>query len=253
MQHHRSAAIAIVVGCLVLCGHHPLFASAAPDYTRLFPKVFARHGPPQKRIALTFDDGPDDRYTPQILRILAREHVRATFFVLGVQARTHPGMLRRIVHDGHTLGNHSYNHANLLTLTPQQVRWEVDATESTLYRLTGTHTVWFRPPYGSVNARVLRQMNQLGYRVVNWSVDSADWRSLPARLVLANVLASVGPGAIVLQHCSGNASEVLDGTVEALPMIIHALRARGYQFVTVPELLEPDARLVHGRGIVKSP
>ena len=251
MQKRRSAAIAIVLGCLVLSGLHPPFASAAPDYTRLFPKVFARHGPLQKRIALTFDDGPDDRYTPQILRILAREHVRATFFVLGVQAQMYPGMVRRIVHDGHALGNHSYNHGNLLTLTPQQVRWEVDTTERTLYRLTGTRTVWFRPPYGNVNACVLRQMNQLGYRVVNWSVDSGDWRSLPARRVLSNVMSTVGPGAIVLQHCSGNSREVLDGTVKALPMIIHALRARGYQFVTVPELLEPDARLVHGHDIVK--
>ncbi len=251
-QKRRSAAIATVLACLALAGLHAPFACAsAPDYSRLFPKVFARHGPPQKQIALTFDDGPDDRYTPQILRVLAQEHVRATFFVLGVHARIYPGMVRRIVHDGHALGNHSYNHANLLTLTPQQVRWEVDKTEDILYRLTGTRTVWFRPPYGNVNAGVLRQMNQLGYRVVNWSVDSADWRSLPARRVLANVLSAAGPGAIVLQHCSGNSHEVLDGTVGALPAIIHALRARGYQLVTVPQLLEPDARLVHGRDIVK--
>ncbi len=251
LRYSGGSLAAVTLLLLLLVPPSILYAASTPDYTRLFPKVFARHGPPQNRVALTFDDGPDALYTPQILRILAREHVRATFFILGRHAQMYPGIVERIVREGHALGNHTFDHANLLKLTPGQVRWEVETTERALYRLTGVHTVWFRPPYGNVDARLLRQMDGLGYHVVNWSVDSADWRSLSTARVAANVLSTVRPGAIVLQHCSGNPHEILSGTVAALPIIIHALRARGYQFVTVPELLEPDARLVHVRDILR--
>ncbi len=231
----------------ILCTLAPAKAAAVPDYTQLFPQVYARQGPPLKRIALTFDDGPDGTYTPQILTILKREHIHATFFVLGTQILRYPNVLRQIHREGHALGNHSFDHANLVKLSTQGRAWEVTTTDREMRRLMGIHTTWVRAPYGSINAAVLQQLGQMGYHVVNWSVDSNDWRSLSAEQVEKNVLTEVRPGAIILQHCAGNPREILTGSVSALPTIIHTLRARGYTFVTVPELLSPDTRTVHAK------
>jgi len=229
--------------------HASAKATYDPDYTQLFPGIFTRQGPPLHRVALTFDDGPDNVYTPQILRILAREHVHATFFVLGEQAERYPQMTRRIVREGHAIGNHTFDHRDLARLSPHQIFWEVDQAERDILRLTGQHTKWFRPPYGSVNARVLTALGQMGYQAVNWTVDSRDWRGLSAQQVEHNIVGAAFPGAIILQHCSGNSQEILTGTVRALPAIIHKLRAKGYTFVTVPELWAPETRAVQARRI----
>lgn len=248
-RRRRRAAFAMLQSIGLIAGilMAPLFARASSpiDYTQLFPDVFVRQGPSQNRIALTFDDGPDVLYTPQILAILAREHVHATFFVLGIQVERYPAMTKRILREGHALGNHSFDHADLARVSSARLNWEVASTDRLLRRYTGLHSAWFRPPYGSVNPPVLRRMQKMGYRVVNWSVDSNDWRSLSAERVEANVLSAVRPGSIILQHCNGNQNEILAGSVAALPRIIQTLRARGYSFVTVPELLLPDARAVH--------
>ncbi len=222
-----------------------------PDYAHLFPHVFARQGPPRRQVSLTFDDGPDSRYTLQILDILKREGVQATFFVLGEQVRRYPNVTLRIVREGHALGNHSFDHRNLRKVDKQALTWEVAATERELFRATGYHARFFRAPYGSVDCKVITQLGRMGYTVVNWSVDSRDWRSIPATQVVKNVLSEVRPGAIILQHCAGNEREILTGTVAALPVIIHRLRADGYQFVTIPTLLGPDARAVHAKPAVK--
>lgn len=227
-------------------------ANPADDYVRLFPHVFVRQGPPLREVALTFDDGPDTVYTPQILAILAREHVHATFFVLGEQAERHPQMVKRIVRAGHVIGNHTFDHPDLARISTQQMQLEIERAARDITQLTGKPTKWFRAPYGSVNRRVLTALGHMGYQAVNWTVDSNDWRSLSARQVEHNILGAVFPGAIILQHCAGNKKEVLTGTVAALPVIIHTLRAQGYSFVTVPQLLQPDTQTVQAgqkRGI----
>lgn len=248
----RTAVLAMMVRSIGLAalaltatGALAALAAAPIDYSQLYPDVFVRQGPALKRIALTFDDGPDALYTPQILTILAREHVHATFFVLGEQVQRYPSLTKRILREGHALGNHSFDHADLSRVSPARLDWEIITTDRLLRRYTGFHSAWFRPPYGSVNPYLLRRMQQMGYRVVNWSVDSNDWRSLSANRVEANVLSAVRPGSIILQHCNGNPREILAGSVAALPAIIETLRARGYTFVTVPELLAPAARAVH--------
>ena len=222
-----------------------------PDYARLFPHVFARQGPPRRQVSLTFDDGPDSHYTLQILDVLKREGVHATFFVLGEHVRRYPDVARRIVREGHALGNHSFDHRNLRTMGAQALNWEVTATDRELLRATGQRTRYFRAPYGSVDSQIITQLGRMGYTVVNWSVDSRDWRSIPSSQVIANVLAEVRPGAIILQHCAGNEREILTGTVAALPVIIHRMRAQGYEFVTVPTLLGSDSRAVHAKPAIK--
>lgn len=220
--------------------------SEPPDYVQLFPHVFARQGPPVNKVALTFDDGPDQIYTPKILDVLKREHAKATFFLLGSQVERHPGMVRRILQEGHAIGNHSFDHRDLARLSASDLTREVNQTDWQIYRSSGLHTHWFRAPYGSVNQDVLNQLGRMGYHVINWTVDSNDWRSLSALQVKKNVLQHIVPGAIILQHCAGGDKEILTGTVQALPIIIRTLRRQGYELVTIPELLGPEARPVHG-------
>ncbi|PWI56949.1 polysaccharide deacetylase family protein [Sulfoacidibacillus thermotolerans] len=225
---------------------HTLASYHYTDYLQFYPDVFSYQGPPNKRIALTFDDGPDNLYTPKILAILKEKKVRATFFVLGLHVRKYPIITRQIARAGHVLGNHSYDHPNLTRINQEQLLWEVKATEREILRLTGKRTRYLRPPYGDLDPTVLKSLGNMGYHVVNWSVDSNDWRSLTKAQVLANVLPHVQPGAIILQHsAAGGPQENLTGTVEALPVIIDTLRAKGYQFVTIPELLATDTRSVH--------
>lgn len=219
-----------------------------PDYAKLFPHAFFRHGPLTRQVALTFDDGPDLVYTPKILQILRTEHIHATFFVLGTNAAHYPMMIHQIMADGNALGNHSFDHKNLIKSSSTQLLWEVLATDRILVRITGHSPKWFRPPYGNVNIGILKQLGQLGYHTVNWSVDSNDWRGLSAQAVTRNIIRDVRPGAIILQHCAGNPREDLTGTVKALPEIIHILRSKGYKFVTVPEMLTPDSTLVHAQN-----
>lgn len=217
----------------------------AVDYSRLFPQVFSRQGPPLRRIALTFDDGPDLTYTPQILQALAHGHVHATFFVLGEHVRRYPAMTKRILREGHAIGNHTFDHANLLKVSNRQLVWEVQTTDRDLQQITGFHTKWFRAPYGNINAGVLTTLGHMGYQAVNWTVDSMDWRSLSAQQIKTNVIDHAFPGAIILQHCAGNSKEILTGSVQALPYIITSLRKKGYEFVTIPELMAPASKAVH--------
>ncbi|HLS89041.1 MAG TPA: polysaccharide deacetylase family protein [Sphingobacteriaceae bacterium] len=208
------------------------------DLVALFPAHVVRAGPGDQRlVALTFDDGPDDRYTPQILDVLRRERVPATFFVTGVRAQENPQVLRRIIRDGHAVGNHGYLHARYAGLTPAQI--EADLQENV--RLLRQHGVsdnrLFRPPYGALGVQGAETVIAQKYTIVLWTIDPRDWLSPPADQIVDTVLANIRPGAIILLHSAGGPGQSLEGTVEALPRIIRALRDQGYRFVTVPDLL----------------
>jgi peptidoglycan/xylan/chitin deacetylase (PgdA/CDA1 family) len=203
------------------------------------PVVYSMGNPSKKQIALTFDDGPDDHYTPQILDILKTKGVKATFFIVGQEAKNHPDMLRRIFREGHALGNHSWDHPKLPHLSASQLIEEVQSTEAEIYKITGRKPDLFRPPYGLAATWQLSVLRDLGYRVIKWSVDTNDWQRLSDEQILSNVQKEVSPGGIILQHDFGGSPGALDGTVKALPQIIDQLRARGYEFVTVQTLLDP--------------
>ncbi|KYP81200.1 polysaccharide deacetylase family protein [Ferroacidibacillus organovorans] len=249
---YRKDLLIIIVGLTISISAFttPASTAFAQDRQALalqFPHVFVFQGPSIKKVALTFDDGPDDRYTPQILAILKREHVPATFFVLGIHVQKYPNMIVRIKNEGHAIGNHSYDHDNLQKASPWHILWEVERTDRLLKKTAHVSTRWFRAPYGNVTVSLLRQLGKRGYQVVNWSVDSQDWRSLSAKQVLQNTLPAVAPGSIILMHCAGNPKEILTGTVQALPELIHTLRARGYAFVTIPDLFTPHTTTVHAK------
>ncbi|MBJ9992577.1 polysaccharide deacetylase family protein [Paenibacillus sp. S28] len=202
-----------------------------------YPETFKIHGPRVKEVALTFDDVPDPRFTPQILDVLKAHHIKATFFVMGSRAKKHPELVERIVREGHVIGNHSYNHPVFHKLEMDEYVAEIKRTENTLYGIVGYKPKLIRPPYGDITERQLRWAKQQGYKIVNWNVDSLDWKGIGKEAVKRNVLSTVGQGSIILQHAGGGTTSNLSGTIDALPDIIRTLKNKGYSFVTLPRLL----------------
>ncbi|WNR46597.1 polysaccharide deacetylase family protein [Paenibacillus roseipurpureus] len=203
-----------------------------------YPDTFKLRGSSQeKKVALTFDDGPDTRFTPKVLDALKANGVKATFFVLGSMAYTHPDIIKRIVNEGHVIGNHSYSHENLPKLSADKFQNQIVSTESILQGMIGYAPKLIRPPYGAINEEQVRWIADHHYLIVNWNVDSLDWKSLKAEQVLHNIMQQTKPGSIILQHSGGADSQDLSGTVQAISPLISKLKAAGYTFVTVPELL----------------
>lgn len=213
------------------------------DLHRKYKSNFILSGSPQKReIALTFDDAPDTHFTPQVLDQLKKMNVKATFFIVGNRAEKHPEMIARIVREGHAIGNHSYNHPNFNKLNDTAFREQIQKTDQILQRLIGYKPVIVRPPYGNITEGQIKWLISQKKKIVNWNVDSLDWKNLTAEQVMTNILADIRPGSIILQHSAGGKGEDLSGTVQAIPKVIQKLRADGVRFVTIPELLEIDNR-----------
>ncbi|WP_414573596.1 polysaccharide deacetylase family protein [Nostoc sp. CCY 9925] len=196
--------------------------------------------PNEKVIALTFDDGPSPKNTAQILEILQKNKIKATFFMIGQMVKYFPQVAKQVVADGEVIGNHtwhhSYRHMNVVTAAS-----EINTTADIIYQTTGVKTTLFRPPGGFLNNGLADYAKSQKYTVIMWSevVGDAE-RPLPqVPKMVKNVLKNAKPGAIVLMHDGGgNRSR----TVQALPEIIDGLKAQGYRFVTIPELLEIQAQ-----------
>ncbi|MBE9120811.1 polysaccharide deacetylase family protein [Tychonema sp. LEGE 07199] len=192
-------------------------------------KLDSRH----KAIALTFDDGPWPTTTTQILDILKKNNIKATFFWVGRYLHTYPELGKQVVAAGHAIGNHTWNH-QYIKYNENSAAREIDRTSSLIAELTGVKTSLFRPPGGILNNGLAAYAQKKNYTIVMWSADSLDWRSATQSL-MDNVFRQASSGGIVLMHDGGgNRSK----TVQALPNIIARLRKEGYKFVTVPELLQ---------------
>ncbi len=186
-----------------------------------------------KVVALTVDDGPHDKTTPQMLAVLREKKVRLTLFVLGSNVEKHPEILAQAVADGHEIASHGYSHRLLTKLSRAECEAEMDKAEK-LITAAAPKPVLFRPPGGSYNDLVLKVARNHGYTPIIWSIDPKDWQRPSVDKVVNNVLTNVKPGSIVLLH---------DGqyplpTPEAIGIIIDRLREAGYSIVTVSELLQ---------------
>jgi len=189
----------------------------------------------EKRVALTFDDGPHPRYTPKILDILAEFGVEATFFAVGTNAETYPQLIHRILAEGHELGNHTYNHYHTPSMSGEALEKDVRSCDACLRRITGEAPRLFRPPEGVCSEDVKRICAAMGYTIVLWSVDTRDWAHPSVGDIVRNVRANTANGSIILMHdFIGKNSP----TPEALRQIIPMLQESGYEFVTVSRLLE---------------
>jgi peptidoglycan/xylan/chitin deacetylase (PgdA/CDA1 family) len=203
-------------------------------------ELIVRGSPAAKQVALTFDDGPSP-YTREILPILNRYHAGATFFVLGSHAAQYPGIIRTLLKGGHEVENHSFSHIRLPQADRPTWQRELERTEVELDFLGVPDHHLFRPPYSDYNQGFLNFLSHLHERLVLWSVDSGDWRGLSESEIAANVLQGVHNGAIVIFH-DGDEQGKADhmNTVAALKLILPALKSRGYELVTVSELLSPS-------------
>ncbi|MFP7358845.1 polysaccharide deacetylase family protein [Kurthia gibsonii] len=189
---------------------------------------------PKKAVALTFDDGPNTTSTKSILATLKREKVKATFFMVGTQARANPKMVKQIADEGHELGNHSLTHANLVLLSNANVKKEIETTNQAIKKATGKNPTVFRPPYGSYNANVSKIAKM---PVVLWNVDTLDWKHHNPQQTLANVKSQKSQYTTVLMH------DIHASSAQALPQVIRYLKQQGYTFVTASEMLSIEKRV----------
>lgn len=192
-----------------------------------------------RRVALTFDDGPGPQ-TLAVLRILRHAHVHATFFELGIQARLYPSMVRRTLAEGHVIGNHTWDHKPMTSLSSGDAGRELTRTSATIVAASGSTPCLFRPPGGALNATIVRLARQRELLSIVWDVDPRDWARPGTAAIVRNVLQHTRPGSIVLLHDAGGPRSE---TLAALPQIIAGLRARHLTFVTVPELLGLSPRV----------
>ena len=193
----------------------------------------------RRLVALTFDDGPYGRYTVELLQLLAREQVKATFFLVGENAARYPELVAREAEQGHEIALHANIHQDLLKLDREALAANIAQGKQTVEQLSGRQVHYMRPPHGFRDWQVQQQIQAAGLRVVNWSVIPRDWTNPGAQVIADRVCEAVEPGSIVLLHDgdspAGKASR--QQTIEATAQLIQRLRADGYSFVTISELL----------------
>lgn len=191
--------------------------------------------PPEKKvIALTFDDGPWPNTTAKVLDILKKNRIKSTFFVVGQNVKNYPDLTKQIVADGHIIANHTWHHW-YHHMSAEAAAYEVANTGDIIYQTTGVRTSLFRPPGGIMNNGVAAYAKNNKYAVIMWSADSMDYSRPAVPRLMNNIFREAKPGGIVLMHDGGGDRS---NTVKALPEIISRFRKQGYEFVTVPELLE---------------
>ncbi len=179
-------------------------------------------------VALTFDDGPDPRWTPEVLQILKDEHVKATFCTVGYLAQRRPDLVKAEFDAGHTICDHSMHHIlNLPSRPHPQILDEVLQAADVIKNITGQNPLFYRPPGGNLNQDIIDTAHQRSLRVLKWSVDPHDYTKPPAPVILARVEAKVGPGAVILLHDGGGDRSQ---TVAMLKQLIEELRHRGFTF-----------------------
>ncbi|MEH7304049.1 polysaccharide deacetylase family protein [Neobacillus drentensis] len=206
------------------------------------PVEVVRYGKPKtKEVVLSFDDGPDRAYTPQILDILDKNHVKGTFFILGENAMQHPDLVKRMYKEGHEIGNHTFTHPNIASITPFQTRMELNANQRLYQEITGHSMTLFRPPYVADAEPSTRNelepiwlAQEMGYTTVAELIDSNDWQGLSSNEIVKRVLNQLQEGNIILLHDAGGDRS---NTVKALPIIIKELKQRGYTFTTIGDLI----------------
>lgn len=188
----------------------------------------------RSEVALTFDDGPSPVYTPQVLSILQKYNIKATFFDIGSMVEASPKLAKAEIKAGHIVGNHTLTHADLPMLSPEAIKAQIQQSSDEIKRATGVRPTFIRPPYGDVDARTLKEINTLALTTVLWNNEAQDWALPGTSVIVARILDAVSNGAIILLHDGGG---MRSQTVEALPTIIEQLHEHGYTFVKMDELV----------------
>jgi peptidoglycan/xylan/chitin deacetylase (PgdA/CDA1 family)/GT2 family glycosyltransferase len=207
-----------------------------------YGKVLSNGNRNHPRIALTFDDGPNEPYTSHVLSTLEQYKIKATFFVIGQNARRYPDVCRRIVTAGNVIGNHSYHHHKSLCLRwGKAIARDIELSRQAIYECTGFEPKLFRPPHGFRTPWLMRTVRHLGYTVVTWDNMTGDWKAnKSAEEIGQTVVQRVKPGGVIVLHDGRDSRPNYDRSqmLQALPFVIETLKERGFDFVTIPELLE---------------
>lgn len=182
----------------------------------------------KKRIALTFDDGPHPIYTPQMLELLKEEQVPATFFLLGENVELYGDVVKEIAKEGHLIGNHTYHHVQVTSLSLEEACKEIQETSDLIEELTGTGTEYVRPPFGTWNEELEERLNMIP---VMWSIDTKDWTTQNVDWIVRETVKHAEDHDIILMHDS------YQSTVDAVKRVIEQLEAEGFEFVTVDEII----------------
>ncbi|WNC14006.1 polysaccharide deacetylase family protein [Brevibacillus brevis] len=236
----KKQALSILIGVALL---GPLLAGSARaqiqrdrDYYETRGEIVWEVPTHTKVMALTFDDGPDKEYTRQIAALLKQYDAKATFFVVGSRVKALPDIARQLVQDQHELANHTYSHPDVRRISDDRLLQEMEKTQEAIFTTTGVIPQLFRPPGGYYSDAVVHVAKKAGYQVVMWSwhQDTRDWSDPGVRKIVNKVLNNARNGDIVLFHdYGGNRRQ----TVQALQQILPELKKRGYQFVTVSEMM----------------
>jgi peptidoglycan/xylan/chitin deacetylase (PgdA/CDA1 family) len=196
------------------------------------------------RVALTFDDGPNEPYTSQVLSILEQYRIKATFFIIGQNARRYPETCRRIVTAGNAIGNHSYHHDKSLCLRRgKAVARDIEMARQAIYESTGLEPKLFRPPHGFRTPWLMRTVRNLGYTVVTWDNMTSDWKAEKSgEEIVQAILQRAKPGGVIVLHDGRDTRPRYDRShmLQALPFVIETLVEKDFDFVTIPELLESE-------------
>lgn len=196
---------------------------------RLLPVY--RVNTPEKKVAISFDAAWGADKTPELLEILKENNIKTTFFLVGFWVKDYPEMAKRIVVEGHEIGNHSSTHPNMGGLSEEKILNELTQTHKIIKDYTGYEAKLFRPPFGDYSNRLIKTCRDFGYEVIQWDVDSLDWKDLSASAITDRVVKRVKPGSIVLFHNNGK------HTADALPGILQAFKEEGFSVVPISELL----------------
>lgn len=232
-RHIPNRGAALLIGFLAILGSTSV-AGAVSRPAPIIKNVITT----KKVIALTFDDGPNPKWTPKILSILKHDRVPATFFVIGSHTIQQPALLDQEIKDGMEIGNHGAQHISLKGRSAEAVRKEIEENARILTSLGAPKPSLYRLPAGVSDATARLVLGELGYQVIGWSIDPRDWRHrYTAQQMTDLVLKQAAPGAIVIFHDGPNSSQA---TVDAVSAIIPALRKDGYQFLTVSQLLKEE-------------
>jgi peptidoglycan/xylan/chitin deacetylase (PgdA/CDA1 family) len=201
-----------------------------------------------KKIALTYDDGPNDPHTLHLLEVLAKHQVRATFFLIGRYVRQLPEIVRKVAEGRHVIGNHTFTHPNLIFQFAADTRRELSDCRVALHEAIGEHSNLFRPPFGGRRPATLRIARELGLEPIMWNVTGYDWNAPPAPVIERKVSRRVRGGDVILLHDGGHRQMGADRsqTVIATDHLIARYKLEGYEFVTIPEMM---AKKVDDRAI----
>jgi peptidoglycan/xylan/chitin deacetylase (PgdA/CDA1 family) len=193
-------------------------------------------------IAMTFDDGPHAKNTPRLLDMLKERGIKATFFLIGKSISAHPEILRRMIAEGHEVANHTWDHKSLRTLSEKGINDELQKTHDAIMAACGVAPRVYRPPFGAITTKQMKAVNDLfKYTSILWDVDTNDWKSpRTVAKVHDTILKEAHPGAIILCH------DIHEPTIDAMPTTLDELKAKGFQFLTISEMIKLEEDEIKG-------